>query len=192
MKTLIFLSVFLSITLNVYAEDSQIQIPQNKTEIEQKIVEKQAALQSQINKRQPEIRAIFDKQTDQTKLQITAQERISKAITIIFERMNAFVIRYDGIVQRLDVKISEMESGEAKSQAELLVIEAKTSLLDTTALITAAQKEIEESLNTKTSLEAIRLSVELCKESLKKTHDSLVLVIQNIKATDIEESLSLE
>jgi hypothetical protein len=192
MKTFIFLLLFLGLVSTTNAQESQIQIPQSKEEIQLRLETKKQTLQTQITQKRQEIKDALAGSSDSIKLPITAQERVSKATAIIFDRLEAFIIRYDGLIQRLETRISNTPESDTKIKATQLLLDAKINLNESTTLILATRKEIEDSLLTKTSLEIIKTNVEICRASLKKTHDALLLTIRSIKAVDEENTLSLE
>lgn len=198
MKTsILYITIFLAVSTTVYAQEDSVvlDIPQNKEEIQEKIESKAENIQSIISQKQEEVQVLIEEvpEEQKTKLIPTAQERVLKIITIVFERFGAFIVRYDSIVVRLENRILSIEQqGDSVEVPRELLEKAKLNLLESTALIIATKTELEKAISSETSLEAIRTSINLCRQSLQNTHTSLIEVITSIKANDIEETLSLE
>jgi hypothetical protein len=192
-KSIIFTIFLLCISNTTFAQNipnNQNQ-SQNKIEIDQKITEKRALLQSEIDKKKAEVRTLIEskKQDNVSAIQVLARERILKAIEVLFERMEAFIVRYDKIITRLENRISTMNP-ESQTEAQALLAVAKSNLNDSITLISATKSELTNTLQTQTAPETIRMIISISTESLKKTHESLIDVIRSLKADDIEASLT--
>lgn len=187
-KSILYITLFLCVANTTFAQETQTTpiIPQDKTEAEQILEEKRLALQPEIVKKKVELKAFIEakKEADVSPIQVLARERILKAVTVLFERMEAFLVRYDTIVTRLENRILTMDPSSTQEAQALLVI-AKTNLTESTILISATKDELTTNLQTQTTSETIRSIITLSTESLKKTHESLISVIQTIKADDI-------
>jgi hypothetical protein len=166
------------------AQEENLTIPQKHEEIKQKIEEKINNLQTQIEEKRVEIKEqIRSTQEDQqTKLQILAQERVSKIITQIFEQFEAMIVKFDGIILRVENRISKLdEENIDTTQSKELLLESKEKLEEATALIAATKLELQTMLLSEISKEQIKTSIVLCKDSLKEVKQSLVHVINSIK-----------
>lgn len=182
----------------LFAQEQNVQILQTREEIRQKISEKNLELQVQILEKQAEIKTqinSFASENQKTKLQIFAQERILKTLTKIFDRYEAVLIKFDGIVARIDTRIAKLEETNINtdSQKQLLAL-AKQNIQDSTVLLAATKLELENLIKAEVSKEQIKMSIELCKTSLKATHQSLLAVIATFKSEDtsFDNSIDIE
>ena len=181
LATTLFVSFIFS---NVFAQEETLIIPQKREEIKQKIEEKKGALQVQIEQKREEIKEQIDSvpEEQKTKLQILAQERVLKVLTHIFEQFEATVVKFDGIILRIENRIAKLENENIDvSQTKELLAVSKTKLQETTTLIAATKIELETLISSEISKDQIKTSVTLCKESLKEVKASLIEVIDSLK-----------
>jgi hypothetical protein len=169
----------------VSAEEQKLSLPQNREEIKQKIEEKKSEVQNKIEEKRAEIKGQIQQVAEEqkTEVQIFAQERILKILQQIFEKFDAVLVKFDGISERIDIRISKNEENglDMTKQKELLAA-AKENILQSTALVAATKIELDTLIKSATfSKEQIKKSVDVCKESLKTTQKSLVDVIESLK-----------
>jgi len=168
----------------VYAQEETLIIPQKREEIKQKIEEKKSILQTQIVQKREEVKEQINSfpKEQKTKLQILAQERVLKAVTHIFEQFEATIVKFDGIILRVENRIAKLENEgvDATKTKELLEV-SRVKLQETTALVAANKLELGALIATEISKDQIKTSVTLCKESLKEVKMSLIEVIDSLK-----------
>ena len=180
--TIIFF--FCILPIFAYAQEENLAIPQKREEIKQKIEEKTDNLQLQIQEKRIEVKEQISlvKEDQQAKLQILAQERVSKIITQIFEQFEAMIVKFDGIILRLENRILKLEEENIDTtQSKELLAQAKLKLEEATTLIAATKLEIQTALLDDISKEQIKTSVVLCKDSLKNVKHALIEVINSLK-----------
>ena len=180
----IFAVLFFASYSFVNAQESTISIPQKRVEIQQKIDEKKLILESQIQQKRLEIKEKIDALTPEQKpqFQIFAQEKTLKVISQIFERFEAVLVKFDGIILRTEAKITVLEeAGQDTLIAKELLETAKQDLASSTVLIAASKLELQDSVSKGITKDQIKIIVDLCKESLKNTQQTLMLVVENLK-----------
>ncbi|MEN9921444.1 MAG: hypothetical protein RLZZ517_422 [Candidatus Parcubacteria bacterium] len=185
MKYIYIPAVFFLMFSFVSAEEQKLSLPQNREEIKQKIEEKKSEVQNKIEEKRAEIKGQIQQVAEEqkTEVQIFAQERILKILQQIFEKFDAVLVKFDGISERIDIRISKNEENglDMTKQKELLAA-AKENILQSTALVAATKIELDTLIKSATfSKEQIKKSVDVCKESLKTTQKSLVDVIESLK-----------
>ncbi len=198
-KIILLLAAFLILGTPVFALETSTTtqaIPQKREEIKQRIEEKRMELQSQIQEKREEVKKqILEKKSDvKTRLQILAQDRVSKILLQIFERFEAVLVKFDGIVLRIETRITKLnEQDISTTESQELLILAKKQIEDSNALIAASKIELKAAVTTETSREDIRNTIEICKTSLKKSQDALIAVIASLKSVEgSDEELSVE
>ncbi len=188
--TVIAAVLLLGLGTTVFAQEttkSTSTIPQKREEIKEKIEQKKMELQPQIEEKRQAIKEqILDKKSEKgTQLQILAQDRVSKILSHIFERFEAVLVKFDGIVLRINNRITKLqEQGVDVTESKRLLEEAIEHIEESASLIAASKIELQETLTTPTSKEDIKTTIEICKTSLKKTQQALVAVIGSLKASD--------
>jgi len=177
--------IFFALSAVVFAQEIDAPLPllQKREEIKQHIEQKQIELHPQIQEKRQEIQNQVETEGEQkTKLQILAQERVLKIVSLVFEQLEAVLVKFDGIVVRIEARIAKLnEQGTSTTKTEQLLLEAKTQIEDSTALIAATKIELQTSIMTETSKEDIKKSIEACKTSLKETQQVLIDVIVSLK-----------
>jgi hypothetical protein len=198
MKQLIlFIFIFSAISYFAFAQDDTLlPIIQKREDIKQYVEEKEQELHSQIQEKRQEIQVQIETQggEEKTKLQILAQERILKIVTHIFEQLEAVLVKFDGIVMRIDARIIKLnEEGVSTTESEILLVHAKTKIEESSTLVAATKLELQKAITTEISKENIKKSIEICKISLKETQSSLIEVITSLKTEgNFEDDLLVE
>lgn len=186
-KTILPLALFLLIGTSVYAQETSVTtatFPQKREEIKQRIEEKKNELQPLIEKKREEIKKQIseDQGEIKTKLQFFAQDRVSKVLIQIFERFEAVIIKFDGVVLRLENRITKLDEQNIDTTIpKELLLEAKTDIAQAIALITASKIELQKTLTQETSKEELKKTIEVCKTSLKEVQSSLIAVVISLK-----------
>lgn len=183
MKIIYSIVLGLFLVTPVFAEEA-LTIPQKRDEIKQKIEEKKFELQDEIKEKQVEIKNKIASSSEEQKikLQIFAQERVLNILVQIFEQFEAVLVKFDGIVIRIDARITKLDESnfDTTEQKELLKI-AKQNIQDSTALVAATKLELQSLVTDEISKNQIKSSIQACKDSLKKSHQSLVDVVESLK-----------
>lgn len=197
-QTILSFALFLILGTTVFAQETSLTIdalPQNRQEIKERITQKNIELQSQIEQKRLEIKEQNQKKeiTTKVQLQIVAQDRVSKIVSQIYEKLEAILVKFDGITIRIEARIQKLkDKGMNTENAEALLTISKVNIEDTTTLIAASEFEIQNSLETKTSVEVIKSAIEECKISLKTIQSGLVEVVSSLKILGDTEELSVE
>lgn len=190
--------LFLSLTQLTFAQevvDITSSIPQKREEIKQFIETKKAELKPIIDEKRQEIKAqiVDSKDVQKTQLQILAQQRVLKVVNSIFEVFEAVLVKFEGIIVRIEARIEKLNSQDVDTaESQALLLQAKASLKDTTALISATKIELQNAIESEISKDQIKLSIETCKKSLKGTQELLVQVISSLKNDGDSEDLLIE
>lgn len=167
----------------VYAEENTF-IPQKREEIQQKIAEKKIELQFQIELKREEIQQKIESlpKEDKRTLQFFAKERVSKAISHIFEQFEAVIVKFDGIVFRIENRIIKLEKeGVNVEKPKEMLVASKIKVQESATLVAATKIELQALILGEVSKDQIKTSIELCKKSLEDTKQSLIEVVESLK-----------
>lgn len=185
----IYITLFFAFSPFVFAQEQEVLvIPQKQEEIKKHIEEKRTALQSQIQEKQEEIQEQIRATSSKPSFEFFTQERTLKIISRIFEQFEAVLVKFDGIIIRIEARITKLnEQGISTLPIEELLLETKIQIKDSTALIIASKIELEKAIATEISKEEIKNTIEICKTSLKNTQTSLINVIVLLKNVDTSD-----
>jgi hypothetical protein len=194
---LIIVSILFVFETPVFAEESTstplYRLPQNRQEIKQKIEEKKIKLETRIQDKQQEIKSFIEekKEGQKTKLDIFTQQRVATILANIFERFDAVLVKFDGVVTRIESRITKLkEENVDTSASEKLLTQAKTKIEDATTLIAASKIELQTAITTQTSKQDIKDTLKICKTSLGETQQALISVITSLKGlSDVNDEL---
>jgi len=200
MKTKQILSIMVGVWMTLFgvasaqeATSSLEQFPQTKEEIHTYFDARSSEFSVQVEEKQKEIRAQFEIQKEVNPGQVILQDKLGKILSRIFERFEAVVVRFDGILERITARLEKLdEQNIDTSVVKKSIEEARARSAESIILISATQKELEDAVANGVSREQIRNSVTLCKESLKTTQDALTRVVEDLKNISAEEDISLE
>jgi hypothetical protein len=182
-KAIILIISLLYIT-PVFAQEQDLQILQTREEIREKILFKNSELQEKIELKRIEIKQKIEAISEEQKIKtnILIQERVLKIIIQVFEQLEAMIVKFDGIVIRIENRIAKLDAEDIDtSNTKELLIESKTKIEEATVLIAATKLELESRISTEISKEEIKASIELCKNILEETRLSLIKVVRSLK-----------
>lgn len=165
-------------------ENRKEDFAQRRDEIKAHFEEQKIKLGSKVEEKRQEIKKRLEERKidSKTRLEEGSKERILKITNHIFDKSEAFLVKFDGIVDRIEERITKLkDSGADTSEAENLLDQAKVKIEDTTTLLVATKLELQNSIDTETSKEEIKITIQDIKTSMKETHASLVKVIESLK-----------
>ncbi len=193
-----YLFVFFSIP--AFAQEqatTTINFPQKIDEIKQHIEEKKIEFNFEIEQKRLEIKQqieLSNSLENETRLSILSHERVLKAVINVFELFDAVLVKFDGIITRIDARMSKLSEDNIDTlESEKLLDIAKEKLKESIILITSSKIELELAMEGNISKEEIKNIINSCKTSLKVTQSSLADVIDSLKSVSSDqEGISLE
>jgi len=189
---LLGLSIFILTGVFVYAQEDETEenpparMIQNREEIRDRMQEKREEMRGEISEKREEVRQTITerKEARKVQLQANAQERVLKITGKIFERFDAVLIKFDGITQRIESRITKLEEeGSDMTEARSALEDAQSNATETTALILATKEEIELLVSDESSKEGIRTLMTQVKVSLQETKKSFLKIISLIETS---------
>lgn len=189
----ITIGVWMILFLSVSAQEPLDAFPQTKEQIQAYFDARSAEFSVEVQEKQKEISSQFQVSTDISPGQVILRDKIAEVLGRVFERFEAVIVRFDGIVQRINVRIEKLEEqGTDTEQVKLSLQEAQIEIKKSIILILAIQTELKLAISQGTSREQIKNMVDTCKDSLKTTQTALERVVEGLKNISEEEDISLE
>lgn len=182
MKKIIIITTFIFLPFCTHSQE--VVFPQKIDEIKQKVEYKKESLHEKIQLKQQELQQKKATSTD-TVVQIFTQEKLLKISEHAFDKIEAILVKFEGIVARLEVRISKLEeSGVDVVSSKELLSKAKISIEDTYVLIFAAEANLNNEKTLSINIKQLKDSFTEYKDMLKSTQDTLLLVVESLKNKD--------
>ena len=179
--------VLLMVPFVGFAEEDQVTKQNKREEVRLQIQAKTENLELEIKEKKQNISERLNQieGVERKRLSILAQERVQNAIHLFFERIEATVVRQEGIANRIESRIqtSELEEELLKEVTELFE-QSRVSLNDSFVTIIASKSELLDRVKMQISQEEIVLGVELSRNSLIETHTLLTEIVTMLKLSE--------
>ena len=168
-------------------EVRRVEFEERRTEIQTRAEEKKTEITQKIEERKLKV------EERRTKLEDKVKAKVENILENVYIRLSAVITKLNGIADRLDNKLSELETRGVDVSNSSNLLEIARQKIDTAiSELEASKTALTSTLETEVSKGDVRTVVESVRSSIKEAHSALVEVIKSLKSTKAEDDNSPE